>query len=79
MPPHQSRTRRAIEIVEERVDREVTTERVFVGLAEDAVASDEEILVLFDVTVGRVATERGDLDDLAPTEEDGERGGSAGR
>ena len=62
-----------IEIVEERVDREVAAERVFVGLAEDVVAADEE--VVDDVVgsssgaPGRVAPEGGDLDDLAAAEE----------
>ena len=61
----------AIEIVEERVDREVAAERVFVRLAEDVVAADEEVVVLvgrFGVSVG-VAPERRDLDDLAAAEE----------
>ena len=73
MPPHQSSTWRAIEIVEERVDREVAPERVLVGFAEHVVAADEEIVVLvglaFAEHVRRVAPERRDLDDLAAAEE----------
>ena len=34
----------AVEVVEERVDREVAPERVLVGLAEDVVAADEEVV-----------------------------------
>ena len=34
----------AVEVVEERVHREVAPERVLVGLAEDVVAADEEIV-----------------------------------
>src|SRR5262249_3903522 len=56
-------------IVEERVDREVATERVFVGFSEDVVAPDQEIFLVVDVAFGRVAPERGDLDDLAVAEQ----------
>ena len=65
----------AVEVVEERVDREVAPERVLVRLAEDVVAADEE--VVDDLAVGvlgrlhrGVAPEGRDLDDLAAAEED---------
>jgi hypothetical protein len=65
----------AIEVVEEGVHREVAAERVFVGLAEDVVAPDEEVvedlarLLLRSLHRG-VAPKGGDLDDLAAPEED---------
>ena len=63
-----------IEIVKERVDREVAAERVLVGFTEDVVAADEEVVLLVGLAlaehVGGVAPERGDLDDLAAAEED---------
>jgi hypothetical protein len=64
----------AIEVVEERVHREVAPQGVFMGLAEDVVAPDQDVVVgLGRVLLGhlgdRVATEGCDLDDLAAAEE----------
>src|SRR6185312_8744170 len=57
----------AVEIVEERVDREIAADRVFVSLAEDVVAPDEEVLFLFRLL--RVLAKGRDLDHLAAAEE----------
>ena len=61
-----------LEIVEQRVDREVAAHGVLGRLAEDVVAADEDVLVGV-VARGRVAgvlAERRDLDHLAALEED---------
>ena len=65
----------AIEIVKERVDREVAPDRVLVRFAEDVVAADEDVLVeRLPVVVGGLALgaapEGRDLDDLAALEQD---------
>jgi hypothetical protein len=56
-----------IEIVKERINRKIATERVFVGFAEHVVASNQKIIVV-DVVVDWVAAERGNLDHFASTE-----------
>ena len=65
----------AIEVVKQGVHREVAPQRVFVGLAEDVVAPDEEVVEhLARFFLGglhrRVAPEGGDLDDLSAPEQD---------
>ena len=66
----------AIEVVEERVDGEVATNRVLVGVAEDVVAANEEVVRPFAV-LGldldlRAATEGRDLDRLRAEHDVGE-------
>src|SRR5262249_14808439 len=57
-----------IEIVEERIDREVTTEGILVRLAEDVVAPNQKVIVA--IGLAGVASKRRHFDDFAATEED---------
>ena len=64
-----------VQVIEERVHREIAPQRVFVRLAEDVIASDEQIVedlacLFLRRLHGRVTAERRYLDDFAAAEQD---------
>src|SRR5271154_1516971 len=67
----------AIDVVKERVDGEVAAQSVFVSIAKNVVATNEDVLerlptLFFGRLHGGISPERCDLDDFAPEEDMGQ-------